>query len=655
MIVPHSVYRFGDVQIDPGAAELRRAGQIVHLEPKVLQVLVYLLENRQRVVPKKELLDAVWQEAFVTENALTKAIGRLRQALDDDPQDPRSIQTVHTVGYRFIAEVAIAPVKTEPPNQATGGEPAAYPARHLRPSQAPGAWAALLLALVLVGGVIAVVTMRGSGSDPVEDEGTGQPIRSVAVLPLANLTGDPEQEYLVDAIHDALIGELAQLEPLRVISRQSTLPYRDTDKSMPQIAEELAVDALIEGSVLRDGNRVRVSAQIILGPRDEHLWAESFERGAGNVLVLVSDLARAIGDEVEIVLTPERQSLLAAHRALSPEVEDAYLRARYSMSLGSATGVTQAKELFARAVELDPGFARAHAGLAGTYFLQALLGQAPHQEAATACKEAALAALELDANLADAWSVLGMARLYFDWDWPAAGRELSRALELSPNDPLIRHGYGDYLLVMGLFEDSLEQVRIGRLYDPASPLTVVPVVAHLVFLRRFDEAIAEAEAILEASPEVPIVRTSLATALWAQGRFEESLEVLRQRWQTRSPELVEALDRGHAASGPAGAMRAVAETLAAVDPGRRADAVWIARCFALGDDPDRAFEFLDQAVDSREPTVVHLHANPDFDGLRSDPRYFELLRRIGLPASTLRESVPAGSTRHSEGSADSLN
>ena len=256
--LPHG-YRFGRFEVTPEAAELRSAGEVVHLEPKVLKVLVYLIEHRGRLVEKAELLDAVWAETFVTENALTKAIGRLRLALDDHAQDPRFIQTAHTLGYRFIAEVE------EIGGERTVAEASVGPAVASEPQRLLPA-----IALIATTAIAVVVFLNPGGFREALLGGSAPPeIRSLAVLPFANLTGDPEQDYLVDAMHEALITELAQLSPLRVISRQSTLRYRDLDKAIPEIAQELAVDALVEGSVTRSKDRIRVSAQLILASEDK--------------------------------------------------------------------------------------------------------------------------------------------------------------------------------------------------------------------------------------------------------------------------------------------------------------------------------------------------------------------------------------------------
>ena len=619
---PHG-YRFGDFEVFPEGAELRHSGEAVHLEPKVLKVLVFLIEHRERLVEKSEILDAVWEESFVTENALTKAIGRLRQALEDDAQDPRYIQTVHTLGYRFIAEVEESGVE-----EADGGS--------MRPNVGRAGrrlWLACAIVALAAVGAALVRDAGGLRTRLFGDVGPPSEIRSLAVLPLENLTGEPEQGYLVDAIHDALIGELAQMKPLRVISRHSTLRYRDSRKTVPEIAGELGVDAIVEGSVTQSGGRVRVSAQLIRGADDRHLWAASFDQGFGDLLILLSELSGAIGEEIQIAVTLERKAQKASLETLSPEGEEAYLRGRYFFSRGSVDGFLKAREYFTTATELEPQFAPAHAGLATAHFVLGLFGRVPPQIAAAETEKAALAALELAPDLAEARGALGMVRLYFDWDWPAAGHELKRALDLNPNDSAIRHGYGDYLLAMGRPEESLEQIELGRQCDPASPIAVAPVVGHLLFLRRYDEVIEQARVLLEADPRFPLVEGFLIAALWEKGEHDEALALLQARWSDRAPEIADALDRGVRESDPQGAALAVAEHVAVRAKTGRASRISAARYFVRGQDFDRALELLEQAVEAREPGVLHVMAYPAFDVLRPDPRFKSLLERIGFPAA----------------------
>jgi serine/threonine-protein kinase len=455
-------------------------------------------------------------------------------------------------------------------------------------------------------------------------------IGSLAVLPFDNLMNDPEQDYFVEGMHDALITRLSKLGDLRVISRTSAMRYRATEKTIPEIADELGVDALIEGSVLRAGDRVRITAQLIHGETDEHLWADSYDRDLQNVLTLLSEVAGAIAGEIEIALTPEQRERLAVTSPVDPAAQDAYLKGRYFFNRGTGDNLRKALDQYHLAVESDPTYALAHAGVAAAHLLLGAFGHVPLKEAAPQARAAALKALELDDGLAEAHAILGWVKLYFDWDWPGAARTFEKALELNPNHTYARHGYGDYLTVMGRPEEGLEHVRRGRLSDPASPLAVLPATGHLILARRYDQAIEECRTLLELDPRYPSVRSFYAEALWHRGLHEEALAEYRMTWG-RDPELASVMERGYAEAGPRGALLSLAQELAARPEGRRAGTLSIARLFARVGEVDAAFEWLERAYDQRIPQLMLVRADPDFDSLKSDQRLEALARRIGLP------------------------
>jgi TolB-like protein/DNA-binding winged helix-turn-helix (wHTH) protein len=619
---PHG-YLFGVFEIVPEAGELRRGGEIVHLEPRVLHLLVYLIEHRERLVPKSELLDVVWDESFVTENALTKAVGRLRRALDDDAQNPSFIHTHHTLGYRFIADVEER-ADTEAVRSAPE-EPSEGSARGRRRwlLGAAGGLAVLVLVAVLIG------VDRGASRDRSADGEAVPDIRSLAVLPLANLTGAADQDYVAEGLQEALITDLSKMASLRVISRQSMMRYRGSEKGAPEIARELGVDALVEGSVMRYGDRVGIWAQLIHGASDRHLWAQGYEREAEDVLVLINEVARTISSELRISLTPEQDRSLATAKAVDPAVHDAYLKARYHRNQFTRSGLTRARELFRSALDLDPTFAPAHAGLGATYLLAAIQGE-PARQTMPAARAAALEAISLDDQLAEAWVVLGWVRLSFEWDWPEAGRAFRRALELNPSNAQAHHGYADYLTVMGRVEEGFEHVLEGRDCDPLSPLANLPVPNHLSMLRRPDRVIVESRKLLELFPESRRAQTGLGWALYSAGQYEEGLAQLRKAGGA-DPSMSDAAERGFAEDGPRGAALALAERLVARAESRYVDPRSIAANYARAGEIEAALRWLERAYEDRSPLLVLIKVNPAFDSLRTDPRFEDLLRRIGLP------------------------
>jgi len=489
--------------------------------------------------------------------------------------------------------------------------------------------------LALAGGAVAAAALliafivSGRGG-PVERGETPGAITSLAVLPLDNLMGDPEQAYFVDGMHEALITNLSRLGALRVISRTSVMRYRETDKTIPEIADELDVNALVEGSVLRLGDEIRITAQLIHGQTDEHLWADSYDREYRSVLALLSEVAGAIAGEIEVAVTPGERARLAAARTVDPEAYEAYLKGLYYWNLGTGEDLRMALEFHQTALDIDPTYALAHSGAASTHLLLGAFGHAPLAQEATAARAAAMRALELDEELDDAHTVLGWVELYFDRDWPEAARAFERALAINPNHSFAHHGYADYLTLMGRPDEAVEHVVRGRQSNPMVPLTSVPVVGHLYLGRRYDEALDECRRLLALGPRYLAVRSWCAGTLWHMGRYDEALAAYRLLWEG-DPARSLALDQGMEEAGPRDALRAVARRMAALPtPGVNAP-LPIARLFALAGEVDDAFEWLERAYERRAPQLVLIGARPAYDEMRADPRFAELTRRIGLP------------------------
>lgn len=492
---------------------------------------------------------------------------------------------------------------------------------------AAGIGAALLVAL-LVG-----VNFGKRGQGPSE-AGSRPQISSLAVLPFQNLMNDPEQDYFVDGMHEALITNLSKISALRVISRTSAMRYKGSDKRLPQIASELDVDALVEGSVLRADDQVRITAQLIHGASDEHLWAESYDRRLEKVLALLSEVAQIIAAEIEVTLTPQETRRVSEVEQVDPEALEAYLRGRAAFGEFTGAGFRTALEFYRQAIEIEPNYALAHASLASAHLLLGGFGIAPQDESAEKARAAAQRALELNENLDDGYAVLGWVQLYFDWDWAGALREFERALEINPNHGYANHGYADYLTAMGQPDEAVAYVQRGRQSDPLSPSTNTPVAGHLYLARRYDEAIDECRALLGLDPKYPGARGFLASALWAKGLHEQSLEVYRELWQTDS-DLVTILNSGYETLGPNGALRAVAHELArraATDPSRP---LGIANLYGLAGEIDLTFEWLERAFEERVPQLILVPSDPAFDAIRTDPRFQELLQRMDLPVEQL--------------------
>ncbi|NHZ73504.1 MAG: protein kinase, partial [Nitrospirae bacterium] len=412
---------------------------------------------------------------------------------------------------------------------------------------------AAVVALLLLASVMAfkLVKTRRPGAAVSETPA----IRSLAVLPFDNLMRDPEQDYFVDGMHDALITDLAKISDLKVISRTSVMRYRASDKALPEIARELGVEALVEGSVLRADGQVRITAQLIDGTTDEHLWAESYDRDLENLLALLSEVARAIATEIEVELTPEEQRLLASSEPANPEAQELYLKGRALLSRFESKYFSEAKRLFEQSLAIDPEFAPAISGSASCDFLLGFFGSAPLEEAMPEAEKGFRRALEIDPDLSEARALAGWVKMFYHWDIEAGVEEFQRALNVNPNDAIARHGMADYYMILGDHERSVEEVMAARRVDPLSRLTVLPVVAHLTMAHRYDEALDELRQWLAIFPDDRLVLSWLPTVLWLRGDYEEALEEQRNQYPPGSS-FVKAIESGFEEGGPKGADRA---------------------------------------------------------------------------------------------------
>ncbi len=600
------IYRLGTLEIDPANFRLAERGKTVSVEPLVFDLIVYLIENRDRLLTRQELFDAIWSGKVVSDTSLSNHIKSARKALGDDGQQQRVIKTIHGRGYQFVAEI-----------EEIGDRDAAKRIRAPRKR-----WLAYAAALLLV--AIGSRMLLAPSDDAIE---------SVAVLPLRNLSNDPAQEYFVEGMQYALIARLSAITGLRVISKTSTTRYAVTDKSIPQIARELKVDALVEGSVLRDDDQVRITAQLVRGAADEQLWAKSYDRDLVDVLTLIDEISVAIADEIEVTVAQPATEDLARKRPVDLKVHELVLQGRHYFDRFE---FDQSLRHYQQAVNLDGEFAHAHAGVAASYLLLGFFEQMPMSDAVPRAREAALKAIALDKNSAGGYSAIGFIRLYYEWDWESARTNLLRALELSPNDSRTRHAYADYLMVMGDLEGSLRQVEIGQLYDPFSPMANSVVGFHRILVRQYDRVIEEGRSIQAGDPGPPADLSHYREALWLQGHLAESFAAHKATWG-RDEALLQAMERGYRESGYVGAIHSLADALVARDPAYT-NYVTLATLYARAGNREAALEWLEQAYQRRQPQILHIKAMPAFDELRSEPAFQNLLRRIGFP-----DTAPAGS------------
>ena len=609
----HPVYRFDDFVVDPEAWQLFRDGEEIHLEPVVLDLLIYLISHRDRLVTRQELMDTVWGDTVISESAVSQAVARLRKALGDDGATHRYLETVRSKGYRFIAEVQ------EAADTAHAGPPAE---KHRKTSRRGVLLAGAALVILLA---LAVLWTREPGQEMPQDA----QIRSLAVLPLSNLTGDPAQSSYTDGLQDILITELSQVPGLRVTSRQSTKRYRDSHLTTLDIAGELGVDALVEGSLLRMGDTIELTVQLIDGRSDAHVWAEQYSSDTSHVLDLISDITFAIGSEISPRQMPEVpcRSARALLDPVEPRAIDAYTLGIMHLDRFTRDGIDIAIEQFSTAVAIEPDFALAWGQLATARAMKALFGFAHPRESVETIRVAALKAIEKDSGLSIGHSGLGWMALWTG-KIDSACESFQEALRLNPSAPYAIHGKADCLMLDGHMDESVALLRKLVTVDPFSAMHSMPLPIHLYVARRMDEAIIAAQDVQVRVPHFS-VHWVLAWIYWAQGRFDMALEEERLELKRRGDTvLLAALEDGLAAGGPRGAMRAMAEVLVGRKNETYVDPVIIGETYARAGMVDEAMHWLDEAARYGSYKMTYVAFWPHLDAVRNDPRYADLLRRV---------------------------
>jgi TolB-like protein/DNA-binding winged helix-turn-helix (wHTH) protein/Flp pilus assembly protein TadD len=635
---PNSVVRFGTFEVSLQSGEVRKGGLRIRVQQQPMKLLEILLEHPGEVVPREELRSRVWpSESFGDfDQALNIAIGKLRSALGDSAESPRFIETLPKRGYRFIADVSVVDTEARPKRQEplAGDLPATdlghkiqgiglpvAPERRLLPTR----WIVVALALVLSLAILSLWRFRSQTPDP-----TG--IRSLAVLPLDNLSGEASQNYFADGMTDELITDLAQISALRVISRTSVMVYKGARKPLPQIARELNVDAVVEGTVLRSGDRVRITAQLIEASTDKHLWSQSYEGDLRDTLTLQKKVARAIADQIRINLTPREEAALKSVKVVNPEAYESYLKGRYFWNKRSADGLKAALAYFKQAIEEDPKYAQAYSGLADTY---ALLGDWQYavmtpKEAFPQAKAAAIKALELDSTLGEAHNSLAFVLDGFDWDFDSAGKEFQRAIELNPGYATAHHWYAWHLSLLGRYDEAIAEMRKAENLDPLSLIINADLAELLVLAHSDDESIRQSRKTIEMDPNFALAHNQLAQAYLQKQMYDEAVAELKTAVQLSggSPAFIANLARAYVASGKRNeAVKLLGDLKKRSNPGY-SNASEIAVIYVSLGDTDQAMNLLEKGYDERFNPGVLLR--PGFDPLRSDPRFQSLVHRIGL-------------------------
>jgi len=624
-----NVVRFGIYEFELDAQELRKGGMRVRLEGQPLAILKMLLARHGELVTREELQKELWPaDTFVDfEHSLNAAVKRLRTALNDSADHPRYIETLARRGYRFIAPVngtdaggeGYALIATPSAAQA----PAGFHGRRL--------WLKALLALFAV----AVIGWSWRQWRHREATASAPVIRSLAVLPLQNLSGDPSQEYFADGMTEELIGRLSKIHGLRVISRTSAMHFKNTQLSMAEIAKTLGVDAMVEGSVIREGNQIRVHAQLIRAATDEHIWAEEYQREYRSVLAIQDEVARSIAERIEISLTPPERASLASVHPVNPEAHEDYLKGRYYFNQRTQDALNKSIGYFQQAVARDPSYGLAYSGLADAYALLGFRGGFPSKDALLRAKTAALKAIELDDTLAEPHASLAFIAETHEWDWATAEREYRRALELNPGDARVHHWYAGYLMYVGRFEDGISEARRARDLDPLSLPINNALAGRLLVAGRYNKALEQVQKTLALDPHFAPAHQTLGWAYLNKGKHEEAIKEFQQALQLSGTDDMDLeLDLGfaYATAGKPEEARIILAKLKKLHERGLVPSGSIAILYGALGDLNEAFDWLEKAYEERDPQLTYLKVpGRRFEPLRHDPRFQELVHRIGLP------------------------
>jgi TolB-like protein/DNA-binding winged helix-turn-helix (wHTH) protein len=625
--------RFGVFEADLGARELTKLGRLLPLQEQPFLLLAMLLEKPGELVTREELRARLWPQTVVDfDHGLNKAISKIRDALGDSAENPRFIQTIARRGYKFLADVMVVddgeaetalPDNASRENASVDSQTPVHPAPAKPRSRRTAAWAIAAATLLLLSAAI-VMWVRSTSNSSLPS------IRSLAVLPLENLSRDASQDYFADGMTDELITQLAQIPDLRVISRSSMMTYKQSRKPLADIAHELDVQALVEGSVLRSGDRVRITAQLIRVPADEHMWAHSYEGDVRDTLVLQNQVAEAIANQIRVTVSSQRH--VQHPKAVNAQAYDSYLKGRYYWNKRTIEGLKEAINYFKDSISIDPSYAEAYSGLADSYALAGDWGYGilPPSEAFPLAKAAANEALALNDRLAEAHTSLAFVLDLYYWDWDAAEKQYKIAINLNPGYAVAHEWYAWHLLLLGHSAEGMFEMRRAERLDPVSPIIRSNVADALTVSHLFEESIQQSKKTLALDPNFAVGHFHLGEALVQERQYEAAIAEFQ-----RAIEL-----SGHLAAFDANLANAYALS------GRRADALKmvkdmetrldlnpianarIALIYVGLGDLDQAMNWLNKAYDARFNPAILLR--PTFDPLRSDARFRELRHRMGL-------------------------
>ncbi len=631
-------YRFGDFTVDADQKVLRRNGTPLPLTPKVFDMLLILVENGGRIVEKKELMNRLWPDTFVEEANLSTNILQLRKSLGDHARQPIYIETVARRGYRFIAPVAT----DEPTRGIKGGNLDSVQTRASWDTHRDAGTGALArpahrrLPAFLGIAVVLVVALGGWllwSRSWLRPRPSGGKVM-LAVLPFQNLTGDATQDYFSDGLTEEMITQLGNLDPdqIGVIARTSVMHYKNTQQPLDQVSRELGVQYVLEGSVRRESDRVRITTQLIQTKDQTHVWAREYDREIIHLLPLQGEIAQKVADEIRLTLG-EHKRTETDQTSFSPkdhEAYDLYLKGLYYWNKRTIEGLQQSIEYFQRAIDKDPTYARAYVGLADSYALIGGYSMIAQTEFMQKARAAALRALEIDQGLTEAHTALALIVQNYDWDWQTAEKEYRRAIELNPNYATAHHWYAEHLALLGRFDEALRESERARQLDPLSLIIAADNGEILYYSRQYDRAIQQFRAVQEMEPSFGRARL-VVHAYIEKGMFAEARAEV-ERWLRTDPNLWAWSELAYVcgrSDQQAQAQRAL-EKLQGLNRHEQMDAEGVIWAYIGMGKKDQAFQWLEKAYSQHSNALTKLKVEPAYDPLRGDPRFQDLLRRVRL-------------------------
>lgn len=623
------VLKFGDIVLDRGSFSLSRSGQQVELTPRAFDVLLYLVENRDRVVEKQELFEAVWKDTFVTDNALMRAIREIRRELGDSATAPRYIETVHKRGYRFMAEVESAeilavaePVRQDPADalsdvQVYGDGANAKTAKRPR----------ILFAAGLV--IIAILITTGAVFYFSQNR---RPIRSIVVIPLENGISGQDTEHLCDGITESVINSLSELPEIKVVARATAFGYRGGAFDPARIRRELGVDAILTGRVVQNGDDLTVQTELIDASDGSQIWGSRYARTVAKAYELPGAISGDVARKLGLKLSPDQVSRLEKTYTENQEAFELYQRGLYFWNKRSEDRLRKSIEFFQQAIEKDPNYALAYSGMADSYAVMAISADLPAHEVFPKAKDAATRALQLEPDLVEAHATMLRIRAQYEWDWAGAASSYQKALEINPNYPMTHVYQFGYLAATGRPDEGVASAQRAQELDPSSLVTNAVLARALFFAGRYDDAIAAAQKTLELDENVYLARLMLGRCYARKGMFDKAIAELERvsELQSANSEGTSLLAHTMAVSGKPAEARRLLGSMKQLSTSRYVPPYDIAIVYAGLGDREATLEWLEKAYQDRNHQISLINSVPEFESVRADPRFIDILRRIGL-------------------------